>query len=440
MNVNLPTIKQTWLQCMKCGHRTDLFLERKFKCPNCGGLYDVKHDFSQVPMPWSLRPTFKKRYMLADSSVSEPWQRSGVWRYKELIMPHLHSSYIVSLGEGNVPIIKAGANLCKWLGIENVWLILEGMTPTGSFKDFGMTVLVTVAKAAGVTAIGCSSTGDTSASEGAYGAAGGIKSFCLLPEGETTPVQSVQPLVHGSLVMTLPGGFDACMRVMQQLVADYGVYPANSLHPARIEGHQVTSFQIANFFGWEMPTWIAVPVGNGSNCSSVGKGMRLMRKLGLVSQTSRILGCQSKAACPLAMYWQYGISHDDWIKIYKPMEKTGKTSATAAKIGNPVSWLKVIREIEASAGAMAIASEDRLNEAVAVCGLDGIFVCPQTGTALAGVRSAVRKKTIKRDDIVVVVSTATGLKFTDSIARKFGKRIIKLDKASAAKVAKVLKI
>ena len=230
------------------------------------------------------------------------------------------------------------------------------------------------------------------------------------------------------------------MLVMEQLVADYGVYPANSLNPARIEGHQATSFQIANFFSWEMPNWIAVLVGNGSNCSSVGKGIRLMRKLGLIRRGSRILGCQSRVACPLAKSWHSGISVPDWIKRYRPIKKVGETTATAARIGDPVSKLKVMREIDASAGAMQIADEADLNEAVTVCGRDGIFVCPQTGTALAGVRNAVLKGIIAKDESVMIVSTATGLKFTDSAVRGLSKQIICLDKISVPKIAKILKI
>jgi threonine synthase len=370
----------------------------------------------------------------------EPWEQSGVWRYRELIMPFLPPDQIVSLAEGNVPIVRAGHNLREWTGVKNLWLILEGMTPTGSFKDYGMTALMSVAKAAGIKAVACASTGDTSASAAAFAAAARIKCSVLMPAGLVTAVQGVHPAIHGAFIIMLPGSFDDCMRVQQELVANYGVYPANSLNPARIEGHQATAFQIAHYFGWNMPSWIASPVGNGSNCSSVGKGMRLLKERGFVTDTSRILGCQSEAACPLARSWSNSDrTKKGWLECYQPME-VGETTATAARIGNPVSKDKVIREVIASNGAMEIAMEGMLNEAVAVCGSDGIFVCPQTGTALAGIRRAVYRGVIRPYDTVVAVSTATGLKFAESATRHLEKKIVRLDNCNTSSVAKILQL
>jgi threonine synthase len=279
-----------------------------------------------------------------------------------------------------------------------------------------------------------------------YAAAAGIKCVVILPAGKVTPVQGVQPLVYGAKVIFLPTDFDGCMKVVEELVAKYGAYPANSLNPARIEGHQATVFQTAHFFGWEMPNWIALPVGNGSNCSSVGKGMRLMKELGLVANISRILGCQSSAANPLAESWEacakFLPCHRDafamrWGEYYKP-KKVGETTATAARIGDPVSAFKVMREIMSSGGVMTTAEEPALNQAVAECGKDGIFICPQTGTALAGVRNALARGYIKPGEMVVVVSTATGLKFTESAALHLQNQIVQLADCSAGGVAKIL--
>lgn len=421
---------------MDCKYRADLLAERKFTCPNCGGLFDVCHDFSHISDINKLKQTFDERMVLHKCPAQ---LRSGVWRYHELVMPHLPQESIISLGEGNVPIVHAGRNLCQWVGTENLWIILEGMTPTGSFKDFGMTVLVSIAKAAGINALGCSSTGDTSAAVSAYAGGAGMKSLVILPAGKVTAVQLAQPLVHGAVVVTLPGNFDECMRVMRELVEKYGVYPANSLNPARIEGHQATSFQIAHFFNWKMPEWIVVPVGNGSNCSSVGKGMRLLRRLGFVEETSRILGCQSEAANPLSLSWLGRKEIASWKTSYKPIQ-VGETTATAARIGNPVSYKKVMREVIDSMGRMTTATEEDLNEAVAICGKDGIFVCPQTGIALAGLRNCVRGGTIFKEETAVVVSTATGLKFTDSAARHLEKNVISASDCQTETVAKILRL
>ena len=442
-------IEQTWLSCINCGYKTDLLEERKFRCPNCGDLYQIEHDFGQPSRTLEqYSAVFDARVSPEALRKSEAKYRSGVWRFQEWIMPYMPEDTIVSLNEGNVPIVRAGKHLQAWVGDDiDLYIILEGMTPTGSFKDFGGTVMMSVAKAAGVKHVCCASTGDTSAMAAAYSAVAGIQCAVILPKGKITPVQLAQPLVYGARVILLPGDFDACMKVMQELVAGYGVYPANSLNPARIEGHQATVFLVAQFFGWECPDWIAVPVGNGSNCSSVGKALRLLQRFG-AKNTSRILGCQSAAANPLAKSWNSArdLSRDDtfvpldkWKSVYQPIE-AGETTATAARIGNPVSRDKVMREIVSSRGAMQIAAESDLNEAVAICGKDGYFVCPQTGIALAGVRNARKQGWISKGSRVVVVSTATGLKFTDSAAANLQDNIISADDCKTDTVAKILQV
>src|SRR5680860_309920 len=202
----------SWLECINCGHETSLLEERTFACPKCGGLYDVKHDLKGLSFLKAMTDIFDNRAKNIRID-SDPKTKSGVWRFKEWIMPSIPDNQIVSLGEGNVPIVHAGKHLSAWIGDVDVYLILEGMTPTGSFKDFGGTVMMSVAKAAGIKAIGCASTGDTSAMAAAYASAAGIDCAVILPEGKVTPAQLAQPLVHGAKVITLPGTFDDCMTV-----------------------------------------------------------------------------------------------------------------------------------------------------------------------------------------------------------------------------------
>jgi threonine synthase len=446
------TPQQTWLACMSCGFKADLLTERLFKCPNCGNLYDVMHQYpGESFAKLTEQFDFRAQAGLRDRSTltAEAMYSSGVWRFHELIMPHLPVSQVVSLGEGNVPIIKAGKRLRDWVGVDELYMILEGKTQTGSFKDFGGTVMMSIAKAAGIQKVGCASTGDTSAMLAAYAAAAGLECVVILPEGQITPTQLAQPLVHGAKVITLPGVFDDCMRVVEKLVSQEKIFPGNSLNPTRIEGHQATVFLLAQFFGWELPEWIALPVGNGSNCSSVGKAMRVMRQLGYQGQTSRILGCQSEAAKPLALSWlkaQFICNEERrfdefariWRDQYEPQLELGETNASAAKIGQPVSWKKVVREVDYFAGRMNVVPEALLNEAVAVCGRDGYHVCPQTGTALAGVKLAVNKGDIRGFDRVAVVSTADGLKFTDSAAQDLMGNIIKAKSCRPEEVADLL--
>jgi len=443
------TVEQTWLSCISCGYKTDLLEERKFRCPKCGDLYDIEHNLEAAGQSLAqYTKTFDARVSAQAFRETAAKYHSGVWRFQEWIMPYLPENQIVSLGEGNVPIVRAGKHLQDWVGGDiELYIIMEGMTATGSFKDFGGTVMMSIARAAGIENVCCASTGDTSAMAAAYSAAAGIQCAVILPEGKITPVQMAQPLVHGAKVILLPGNFDDCMKVMQELVTRYGVYPANSLNPARIEGHQATVFLISQYFGWECPEWIAVPVGNGSNCSSVGKALRLLKKWG-VETTSRILACQSEAANPLARAWNSAKDQDlddiyvpleKWKTVYKPIA-VGETTATAARIGDPVSRDKVMREITSSSGAMQIAAEQDLNEAVSICGKDGYFVCPQTGIALAGVRNARRQGWIRSGARVVVVSTATGLKFTDSAAANLQSSIITARDCKTSTVAKILKV
>jgi threonine synthase len=436
---------QTFLRCIGCDHTTDLLAERKFLCPRCSNLYDVVHDLSSLGHTFTdFTRIFDERAMISGRHSLSPLTQSGVWRFKEWVMPYLSNNHIITLREGNVPIVPAGKNLCEWIGGDvDLWLILEGMTPTGSFKDFGGTVMISVAKAAGITHIGCASTGDTSAMAAAYASAAGMGCVVILPQGKVTPAQLAQPLVHGAKVITLPGDFDICMKVVRELVEAGALFPANSLNPTRIEGHQATVFLTAQFFDWNLPNWFALPVGNGSNCSSVGKGIRLMQSLGYSGTMPRILGCQSMAARPLAASWLEAargtVTIDSWRSEYRPMQ-VGETTATAARIGDPVSREKVMREILSSNGAMVIADEAALNEAVSVCGRDGYFVCPQTGTALEGVRRAVKDGTIAEGSRVVVVSTANGLKFTESASANLLGNIIKAPDCKLSTVANILNL
>ena len=393
----------TFLECIKCGYQTDLLEERKFFCPKCSNLYDVIHKIPRLPI--------KEWQDLFDGRKHSIQYGSGVWRFKELIMPDLPDKNIISLGEGIVPIVPAGPNLKEWIGNNiDVWLILEGKSPTGSFKDFGMTVLVSVAKFAGIQGVICASTGDTSSSAAAYSSVAGIPCAVLMPKGKITSEQLLLTKLYGAKIILLPGPFDDCMDAVQKL----NIYLANSKNSCRIEGHQATIFLTAQFFGWELPDWYVAPIGNGSNCSSLGKGLRLMKKLGFKVK-SRILGCQSEAADPLSLAWRRAgarkATRESWETAYRAIE-VGETIATAARIGNPVSHKKVIREIITSKGSVTEVGEERIREAVLICAKDGHFVCPQTGIAMAGTRYAAEIGLIKPGERVVIVSTADGLKFT----------------------------
>ena len=427
----------SFLKCIGCGYETDLLLERKFLCPHCGSLYDVEHNFDQLRFQGisAYKQIFDNRCRSKSPySPDSVLHRSGVWRFHELIMPGLDVSDIVSWGEGIVPFVPAGNNVRRWVGGNlDLWFHLQGLNPTGSFKDMGGTVAISVAKKGGIKIAGCASTGDTSAMGSAGTAAAGMKCVVFLPKDQVTDVQISQPLAYGARIIFVPGSFDDCWRLMKKLIELGLIFPINSFNPTRIEGHQATVFLTYQFFGWERPDIFVVPIGNGSNSSSIGKGMRLMRDLGFVPDLAKIIGVQSEAANPLAASWeevqQNGVvsSVEKWKKIYKPRDVLGDTTATAARIGNPVSWEKVMREVVASEGAVLTAQERDLNEAVMVAGRDGHGICPQTGTALAGLRQAVERGLVKKGAHVVVVSTATGIKFPN-VPVSFGGSLIRTAK------------
>lgn len=441
------SMDQTWLQCIGCGHKADLLGERKFRCPKCNDLFEVKHNYGfllSYPPPWSLKNFYDNRAKKPNHR-DPAWLRSGIWFFKELVMPHLPEEYIVTLGEGNSPIVEAGKHLRDWLRHDNVWLMLKGVNPSGAFKDDGMTVAISTANAAGIKDTACASTGDTSASGGVYSAAAGMKSTVVLPRNFITSAQMVQPQNSGARIITVPGTFDDCNKIVEKL-ADMGlVYTINSRNPTRIAGHMATVFQLAQFFEWKMEGWVAAPVGNGSNSSSVAEGLRVARDVLKINVSNcHILGCQSAAANPLARSWNTSYLHTDnnkalqtWRTVYLPI-KTGETTATAAKIGAPVSREKVMRGIVEFRGAMETVGEEDLNEAVDVCGLDGHFVCPQTGTAIAGVRNAIGNRIIGKNERIVIISTALGLKFTESAGRGKDIHIINAPDCNTETVAKLM--
>lgn len=410
----------SWLECMRCKRKLDLLPERYFICPDCVELLDVCHDFSvfdedRASRVDALKREFDERCKPVPGAVCT---NSGVWRFRELIMPSLLPDEIVSLGEGVFPILEAGPNIRRWVGGDlKIHILPEGMNPTGSFKDQGGTVAVSIAKKSGVGAVACASTGDTSAMAAAYAAAAGLGCVVVLPKGQVTDVQLSQPLAHGATTVLIPGSFDDCMRVVREWIDQGLVYPINSINPCRIEGHQSSVFLMAQYLGWELPDFFFVPVGNGSNTSSIGKGVRLLNQLGFVEKGSKIVAVQSSAASPLARSWEslqdlgVPVIQEYWEKIFLPQEVLGETTATASRIGNPVSRRKVMREICHHGGAVLEVGEAELNEAVMVAGQDGIFVCPQTGIVLAGIRHGVESGLVPRGSRLAVVSTATGLKF-----------------------------
>jgi threonine synthase len=334
---------------------------------------------------------------------------SAVWGKKEWVCPSIEDAHIVSMDEGGTNLFWAD-RFGQSLGLEDLWVKQCGNSHTGSFKDLGMTVLVSmvrqmIAHGSSVRAIACASTGDTSASLAAYAAAAGIPAIVILPRGKITTAQLVQPLANGATVLSLDTDFDGCMAIVQRLAADNRVYLANSMNSLRLEGQKTVAIEIVQQFDWQVPDVVIIPGGNLGNVSALGAGFDLMETLGITNRRPRIVVAQAEAANPLFLAYRRG-----W--EFEPVAAK-PTLASAIQIGNPVSVRKAIRALQRYDGIVEQASEQELADASAEADRTGMFNCPHTGVALAVLKKLVARGEITRKQRVVVISTANGLKFTD---------------------------
>jgi threonine synthase len=335
---------------------------------------------------------------------------SGVWGKREWVMPSISPELIVSMGEGQSNLFWA-ERFGRQLGLPDLWVKLCGNSHTGSFKDLGMTVLVSVVRQAiheglKVKAVACASTGDTSASLAAYGAAAGLPVVVLLPRGKISTGQLLQPISHGSMVLGLDTDFDGCMTIIQQLAEEGIIYLANSMNPLRLEGQKTVAMEIVQQFDWQVPDWVIIPGGNLGNASALYAGFQMMRQLGLIDRFPRLVVAQAENANPLYTAWMAG-------KTEVAAMKAKPTEASAIQIGNPVSAPRAIRALQAMNGIVEQASEQELADVAARADATGMYTCPHTAVALAAMEKLLARKVIAPTDRVVCVSTASGLKFTE---------------------------
>ncbi len=386
-----------------------------YRCPSCNGLLEVEHDLEALKArsPAGWMKVFSDRYLRTQWPYG-----SGVWGKKELVQPHVADENVVSLFEGGTNLFWA-ERYGDQLGVRDLWIKQCGTSHTGSFKDLGMTVLVSsvkqmIAEGKPVRAVACASTGDTSAALAAYGAAAGIPVVVLLPRAKISAAQLVQPMANGAMVCSLDTDFDGCMRVVQALTEDASIYLANSMNSLRIEGQKTISFEIVQQFDWEVPDWVLVPGGNLGNVSAIAKGFLEMQALGLVSKLPRLVCCQAEHANPLYLASQRAEAAGHPLTVDDFEAVTAKqTLASAIQIGNPVSLPKAVHALSAMQGLVEQASESELAEATARADRTGMFNCPHTGVALACLEKLIARGTIAADERVVVISTAHGLKFSE---------------------------
>ncbi len=378
-----------------------------YNCKKCGSLLEVSHDIDRLR---SKKPEEWKALFDRRAGKTEWPYGSGVWGKKEWVCPDIDNENVVSMFEGNTNLFWA-RRFGKMFGMDDLWVKMCGNSHTGSFKDLGMTVLVSmvnemISRGKKIKAVACASTGDTSAALAAYCAYAGIPSIVFLPANKISTAQLVQPMANGSIVLSLDTNFDGCMKIVQEITKDNSIYLANSMNSLRIEGQKSISIEIVQQFDWEVPDVIIIPGGNLGNVSALGSGFSMMLELGLITRKPRLVLAQAEKANPL--YLSYLKNFEDFAPV-----TPHKTLASAIQIGDPVSVRKAIRALRQFDGVVEQASEDELANAAALADRTGMYSCPHTGVALAVLIKLLERKVISPKDRTIVISTAHGLKFSE---------------------------
>jgi threonine synthase len=395
------------LRCFGCGSQiAGAEAQPDFRCAVCGDLFEVEYPGwiqrggPDRPNPGALKWLWRER-----RCSTEALDQSGVWRFRELL-PILDSfGTAVSLREGNTPLYHL-PRAAKRLGIDQLFAKHQGMNPSGSFKDTGMTAALSVARERGFEWVACASTGNTSASMAAYASRAGINSLVLIPEGKIAWGKLSQAMDYGAVTLQLHTDFDGCMRVLNEIVKQAPIYLLNSVNPYRLEGQKTPAFEIAEAFDWNVPDHLIVPGGNLGNSSALGKGFRELRELGLVARLPRISVIQAAGANPLVRSL-----NENHGAVLEPVE--AHTRATAIRIGNPASWRKAARVIQESDGWCLDVTEAEIAIAKAELGSEGLGCEPASAVTLAGLKKLRAQGVIHSGQTVVLVLTGHTLKDAD---------------------------
>jgi len=384
-------------RCIACGDLSDSTTQN-FRCAQCGDLLEITYPRWQEAKPSAadLKSPWRNRRLSLDAV-----DLSGVWRFRELL-PAIEDQEVITLREGNTPLYEL-PQCARITGVPRLFAKHQGMNPTSSFKDTGMTVAATFARRAGFRWVACASTGNTSASMAAYAARGGMRSLVLVPEGKISWSKLSQALDYGAVTCQLRTDFDGCLRLLQELVLRAPVYQLNSINPFRLEGQKTIVIELLEQFDWQVPDHIIVPGGNLGNSSAIGKALLEMRDLGLISRLPKLSVIQAEGANALVRTLREA-------KGQRLISVQAETRATAIRIGNPASWKKAARVLEATGGACEQVSEVEIAQAKAEIGAEGIGCEPASAVTLAGMKKLVQQRFVKPDETVVLVLTGNLLK------------------------------
>ena len=378
-------------RCASCS--TEIALsDSRTTCPGCGGLLEII--YSHVLDASALRRQFAARLSVAG------WQRSGVWRYSELLPP-MAPQHIVTYPEGNTPLLSRD-KIAAWSGARNILLKHEGLNPTGSFKDRGMSVAISQAKRVGAASVACASTGNTSSSLAAYAGIAGISALVFAPAGHVAQGKLAQTIAYGARTLLVRGDFDACLRLVREASEKLGIYLVNSVNAFRIEGQKTIVLELLQQLDWKAPDWIALPAGNLGNAAAFGKAIREAHEWGLIDKVPRLLLVQAEGAAPFAKSFSEGFRKRH---IVRP-----ETIATAIRIGDPASYDRAVRTILETDGIVIASSDSEIMEAKSIVDSCGVGCEPASAASVAGVRRLVADGTIAPDAQVVAVLTGHVLK------------------------------
>jgi threonine synthase len=389
----------SWQVCNACGNEM-VETDPHPRCTACGGLLEIHH------RPPTLTPTELLSRFTDRRGGSPGATASGVWRFREIVLPSAEE--VVSYPEGNTPLLHRVA-LDHWSGVEHLLLKHEGLNPTGSFKDRGMTVGVTQARRIGASAVACASTGNTAASLAAYAAQAGLPALVLVPRDGVSTGKLTQALAYGARTLLVRGDFDDCLRLVEEASAQLGVYLLNSINPFRIEGQKTIVLELLQQLSWESPDWIVFPAGNLGNTAAFGKALREARSWGLIERLPRLAAVQAAGAAPFARSFAEGFVERHRVKA--------QTVATAIQIGNPASYDRAVVAMRETNGLVLSVTDAELLEAKAAIDAAGVGCEPASAVSVAGLRQLVRAGEVRPGERVVAVLTGHILKDPDLLLR-----------------------
>ena len=386
-------------RCIGCGSVSSSAAQ-DFRCSQCGNLLEITDSSWNSQNPAALKSLWRER-----RTLNEGIDLSGVWRFREFLPAPDSEQQIVSLREANTPLYELPQS-SRITDVPRLYAKHQGLNPTGSFKDAGMTVAATFARQAGYHWVACASTGNTSASMAAYAARGGMRSLVLVPEGKISWSKLSQALDYGALTCQLRTDFDGCLLLLQELVRRAPVYQLNSINPFRLEGQKTLAFELLEQLEWEPPDHIIVPGGNLGNSSAIGKALLEMRDVGLIPRLPKLSVIQAEGANPLVRTLREAGGK-------RLVSVQAETRATAIRIGNPASWEKAVKVLQATGGACEQVSELEIAQAKAEIGAEGIGCEPASAVTLAGLKKLLRQGFVKPEETVVLVLTGNLLKDPD---------------------------